>query len=241
MFNIVDLILCFLIVYYAYSGWHKGFFRSILGPISFIICFLFAWLYFKRTHNILISFAISMIGPFLINRFVLWVITIERESREDRSPLDSMSRWLGGAVTLVWGLIMSLLVVFLLAVNPVKIEPIVFARQNILKSFVFSLLSPKLPKSSLALATEKSNSITAAPKGEESSELTDQSLAQTAEYQNLMADARIKDLFADPEVEQLIKDKDYMKLLQNKNFGKILDDPQLIAKMLQLQNKMNRR
>ena len=240
MFNIIDLIICFLIVFYAFSGWRKGFFRSILGPISFVICFLFAWLYFKRTHNILISFTISMIGPFLINQFILWVVTIERESREDRLTIDLTSRWLGCAVTLIWGLTMSLLVVVLLAVSPLKMEPIVFARQNIVKSFVFSLFSSRLPKSSLALATDQSNSATVIQNDGESSGPADQSLVQTAEYQDLINDARIKDLFADPEVQQLIKDKNYMKLLQNKNFGRILDDPKLIAKMLQLQNKMNR-
>jgi uncharacterized membrane protein required for colicin V production len=241
MFNVIDLMICFLIVFYAFSGWRKGFFRSILGPVSFVICFLFAWLYFKRTHNILISFTISMIGPFLINQFVLWVMSIERDSQEDRSPIDLTSRWLGCAVTLLWGLTMSLLVLFLLAISPLKIEPIVFARQNIVKSFVFSILSSRLSRSSFALATDESNSTTAASTGGKSVGLEDNSLVKTAEYQDLITDQRIKDLFADPEVQQLIKDKDYMKLLQNKNFGMILDDPQLIAKILQMQNKINQR
>lgn len=241
MFNGTDLIISFLIVFYAYSGWRKGFFRSILSPISFVICFLFAWLYFKRTHNILISFSISMMGPFLINQFILWVLTIERGSQEEHSPIDLTSRWLGCAVTLMWGLTMSLLVIFLLAISPLKMEPVVFARQNIIKSFVFSMIASRLPKSSFVLAKDDTSSTMAVPVGGEPPQLADQSLAQTAEYQNLITDQRIKDLFADPEVEQLIKNKDYMKLLQNKNFGRILDDPQLIAKMLQMQSKINQR
>ena len=239
-----DFIICFLIVFYAYSGWRKGFIKSILGPVSFIICAVIAWMYFKKTHNVLISFSISFLGPFIINKFVSWIIDVERDPKEPQSFVGLTNRWLGSAVALVWGMSMVFLIILFLMISPLKVATLQPVRASILNSFFFAVISPRLavffPAIMPVAPTSESIDNTLPAKRDKGQSAANHSLAQTQEYQNVINDPRVKDLFADPEVAQLIKDKDYFKLLNNPKFAKILEDPQLIAKMLQLQSKIKK-
>lgn len=246
MFNLADLFVLLFLLFHAYNGWRKGLFKSLLGPISFVICCLFAWLYFKRTHNVLISLTISLLGPIVIKIFVPWIVQLASEGtlQPSTSSIGLINRWLGSAVGLVWGMIMASLLLLFVVINPAASGPVASARLAVSNSLVFSGGSSYWTGfSSIVLAANSRNESTAemdSPKANQMQSPDAQALAQSEEYQNLYNDERVKELLSDPEVKQLIEEKQYMKLLQNPRFAKILDDPSLIARMVQLQSKINK-
>ncbi len=244
MFNLADLLFLLLLLFHAYVGWQKGLFKSLLGPVSFLICCLLAWLYFKRTHNILFSLAISFIGPIFIKIFVPWIIQLANEGSSEASGnhIEEMNRVLGSAVGLLWGMIMAFFIVLFVTINPAESGPVFWARGCVGKSLLFSRIFSQMrifvptafvEKSSEQPSTSDSSQAVSPSSGELSS-------AQIAQYQDLFNDERVKELIADPEVKELIENKQYMKLLQNPRFAKILDDPGLIARMVQMQSKLNK-
>ncbi len=244
--NITDIIILLLILFYAITGWNKGFFRTILGPLVVIVCCILAWMYFKSTHNVVISFAISMAGPMMINGLISWFLTINDGGGEKKTLLP-LSRFLGLAVSVTWGVTISLFIVLLLAMSPFKL-PVQGVRENILQSQTFALVSPHI-ESFLPLSPKKSNHVAVAKtsvktsssrSAAKNSTSAPSSIENSAEYQAVFNDSRVKELYADPEVAELIKKQDYMALIQNPKFTQILEDPQLVAQMIQLKSKISR-
>ncbi|MCB9771199.1 MAG: CvpA family protein [Candidatus Omnitrophica bacterium] len=241
MFNLTDLVFGFLVLLYAFGGWRQGFVKSLLGPISFIVCFVLAWMYFKKTHNILIAFSISILGPFFIKMIASWIIDVQKPTGP--GPLN---RALGTVVSLTWGMTITILIIMFLVISPTPNVQMKSIRNNVVGSAVFALISPQLANFMPMPKARDLGSENIAPV-ETTTEMSaagnptvDPALIKTVEYQNVINDPRIRDLYDDPEVKKIIEDQDYMKLLQNPKFAKILDDPQLIGKLLKLQSKIRK-
>lgn len=247
MFNLVDLFVLLLLLFHAVSGYRKGLFKSLLGPVSFVVCCTLAWMYFKRTHNVLISLTISLLGPIFIKLFIPWIVDLNAQgtSEPSKESAKEINRWLGGVVGLVWGMLMAFLILLFVVINPSQDGPVFGARKAVVKSLVFSATFARLssfsPLVALTNPPESMDNVSApVAQTDKGPAASPSAVSESALYQDLYNDPRIKDLLADPQIKELIEQKQYMQLLQNPRFAKILDDPSLIARMIELQSKINK-
>ncbi len=245
MFTITDGVVLVLLLYFWITGWRKAFLRSLLGPVSLLLCLYTAWGYFLKTHNIFISVNISFFGPFVINFLGSALIRfIDEADVWGRIQLPG-TRWLGAFVNLLWGSVMAGIMVILIALSPSFLFPSAKIQSDVLHSKTFALLSHRLqrylppvnvrPVSPAQYAGPAPGGETALPSGAQSLPAQPELIP---EAQALLQDERVKALMSDPDVVDLIAEKNYMGLLENPNFRKILEDPQLIMKFMDVQKKM---
>src|SRR5258706_3466169 len=130
MFNFTDVIVGLLIVFYAVIGWRKGFVKSLLTPVSCVVCFALAWVYFKKTHDVLVSFGISLLGPFVIKLVASLVMSLGNQASKEKQGPGPGSRGLGSAVSLTWGLMMTVLGMTVLVLSPITSGPILTVKDN---------------------------------------------------------------------------------------------------------------
>lgn len=241
--NLTDLIIFFTFLAYALIGWQKGALKSILGPASFILCFILAWQYFQLTHKVLISLSISLLGPLFINIFGSWILSLnDHVEGVPQREMSSASRFIGLTVNLLWaGVVLALFMAFF-GIGLVRVGPVLAVREDVLRSCTYAAMAPRLrPFLPVELpAGDDDETVQAGGTAEAGTvPAVDQRLTRHPEFQALLNDPRIKDLTTDPQVARLIEERDYGRLVQNEKFARILDDPQLILRLLQVQGKIN--
>jgi uncharacterized membrane protein required for colicin V production len=223
--NQTDLIIFVCFAAFFFIGWRKGFIRTIFGPLSLIIASVASYLYFHKSHDLITSLIIGIIGPFVLNFALGLVIKINQSDDKKKDPLP-VGKWVGGFLNMFWEGSLVLLTVVLIAFLP-SIPGITKIKNNVTQSKTYSLLKKVIDKKLPASATDIESIIKIAedPK-------VAQAVQDSKEYKDLMADYRIKRLFADEAVMEQIKNRDIGRLITNKALQEIMQDPKLIEKFI---------
>lgn len=243
MLNLADMCVGILLLYYIVSGWLRGFWLSLLGPVSVAGCAVLAYQYYRENHNIYLGFAVVFLGPIVIRLIVGIVRWLLQEEGKEARPVF-FSSILGAAISLTWGMAITAIMLLVLAMAPEGFN-VPLIKQEVQASRSYHALSGRLakawpgmfsppaePKTTVSPVAAPSTEIVA-PTEEERKKIE-----AIPEYQTLMNDDRILKVVENPETLEMIKAKNYSALLADENFGKILEDPELIMKLLQLYQKM---
>ena len=232
MLHTTDYVVFSLLFFYAWQGWRRGFLRSILTPVIFVVSVLLGTLYFRRTNNLFIGFLIGFLGPIVLNVIASLVLGLWRKANQEEESFSLVDRLLGSAVELVWGgaLLVAIGIGFFLA--PLDSLKLGFVKDDVVHSLSFHYLSVAI-KNKMPQIKPPEKSVAVSPKPADT-----QALQNTEEYQKLMSDPRIKELLSDEETLRQIKEKDLAKLLNNPRIATILQDTQLLKEFLQLNQKM---
>ncbi len=241
--NLADMGVGILLLYYLVSGWLRGFWLSMLGPVSFAACSILAYQYYRENHNIYLGFAVVFLGPIFLRVIVGFSLWVFREEGEKPRP-NYFSSLFGAAISLTWGITITALVLFMLGMAPEGFHaPLI--KKEVLSSRSYHFLAGRLAKAWPAIFTQPPDpkTVVSPPPylGQDivmPTEEERQKIEAIPEYQNLMQDERIIQLVEDPKTLEMIKSKNYTALLEDENFAKILEDPQLIMQLLQLYQKM---
>ncbi len=136
---ITDYIAAAVLLFFFFTGWRKGFFKTILGPITMIVGCVMGYLYYQKTHNMAVSLGICIIGPFMINFLVSLVLKIWHKAVNDDAPLALMSRLFGGAFSLFWGSCYLVMTLILIGIVPIRIGWFEKVQDDVLasKSYAF--------------------------------------------------------------------------------------------------------
>jgi hypothetical protein len=245
MFNLADLFVFILFLYYAVTGWRRGFWLSALGPVASVGCIFFAFRYFQASHNIFLSLAIALFGPVALRLVIGTSLRFFREVTGDKKRPLILSSAVGSLLSIAWGGMMTAIMVFMMAISPdigFNFSPV---KKAVRDSQTFSWMSRKIeaywPEFSGQKQTTKAD-VTLSPATAAAVIVpTPEDRAKIEvleEYQNLMQDDRILNMIEDPKVLEMIQAKDYSALMNDEKFTKVLADPQLILQLLQLYRKM---
>ena len=217
-------------------GFRKGLFRTLIGPLSLILCSVAAIIYYDITGNILNALMISFVGTLVLSLAFRLVLMIGKstfgKTGEDTTLL--LSRVLGGLLNLVWkwGILFGIL--FLLTAIPFNGLNLGTMKEDINGSVSFRLLNQivlsRIPQTQ---RIKQAFRVIENPKKL-------QTLSTRPEYKDLMADPKVKALTEDKEIQTLMDNKDYVKLLSHPKIKALLKDNELMSKLTHLSETIYR-
>ena len=73
----LDLVVLLLLLFYAYRGWRKGILRSLIGPVSLIICGLIGIIHYDLNKNMITSLSIAIGGTFVLTIILSIILDTE--------------------------------------------------------------------------------------------------------------------------------------------------------------------
>lgn len=234
MINTTDYVVLGLLAFYAWQGWRRGFLRSVLTPVIFVVSIVLGVVYFRRTNNLLVGFLVGLLGPIVLNFIVSLLLKLLRKADDEEEAFSSIDRFLGSAVEVAWGLGILIILAIGVSLAPLESLKLGHVKKDILHSFsyrgLYAVVKTTLPQ--FTLSAQKQSV------GGPSKPADTQAVQNSEEYQKLMRDPRIKELLADEETLKQIQEKDLAKLLNNPRIATILQDTQLLKEFLKLNQKM---
>lgn len=212
--NTTDIVLfCFLLFFFL-DGWRKGFFKSAIGPITFVFCSLIGIIYFDLTQNFVKAIFITAVATMIINIIILIIFTLGQRSVDpayrDYSP--RLGRLLGSVTNMTWQGCILFIIAFLVTVAPFQVYGLNKIQTNIQQSYSYFFLARELNE---LPAMQKI--ITAFSIFENSDQM--QQLSTTQEFQYF---------FSNPKVQSLLQDEIFMKDLKERNIPKIMSNPRIL-------------
>jgi len=235
---ITDYIIVAAILYLFYKGWSKGLLRTLLGPLSLVICCVAGFAYYQKTQNLSISLLISIIGPFILTMLTSLGLKFWRKAVSDKTAPSLSSSLMGSMFSILWGGSYIVLILFTIKMIP----PQVFSFRSVWyekvqndvtssKSYAIldGLIKDRMPAASLDL--KKIALMMQDPSFIEQFESTE-------EFQNLVEDKRLKAIFSDEETAELIRSKNYIKILSNPKIQAVFQDQELLEKMFALNKRI---
>lgn len=234
--NIIDYVILVFLVFYFWRGWSKGLLKSLLKPIVLIGCIGYAYFYFLRTQNFILSLGIAILGPIVFNVvFTLLVALLKKaDKKEDdqRVALEAWDRFLGGVFSVCWGMFWVLMPLVSVAAIPFKIPGFEPVRQAIVAS-----------KTIAAIDTATGSKLPLVGKNAQLIDLRHdqeylQRLRESPEYQQLIKDPRVEELAANDGIKEMIDNGDIAGLLQSPQMKEVLNDPKLIQQFLKLNQQL---
>ena len=82
--NTVDYVVMAILLIAMGLGWHRGFLKTVLRPICWVLCIYLGYAYYLRTKSLAVSLVISLIGPLVV-QFILtaFVEIIQKAGKKD--------------------------------------------------------------------------------------------------------------------------------------------------------------
>ena len=233
--NSVDFIVLGVLGFYFWRGWAKGLFRSLLGPVALVVCFVYSYIYFQRTNNFVVSLVICVLGPIFLNIIFIGLFAILKKAKkktDEKDPDELRNRLFGGLINVLWIGFLLFLSLSFFAMIPIKVPGLENARKAVVESKSISFISGVMGDRMAFLRKDTE------PIDVEVDQSYLPKLQKTSEYAQLMGDERVKVLFEDSKTLEMIQNKDVMGLMSDPKVLEIMQDPELIQKFLKLNQKM---
>ncbi len=233
MFNLTDLIVVVFFLYFMYAGWTHGVLKILSAPLAFVISIGLAFVHYQRTHNIVLSLLISLVGPLLLKWLFSFLISLLDKAAGDKEEGPSvLSRVMGILINSSWNGGLLLLSLFCLALLPFDLQGLKQIKANIRESLSFHWVTDQIPGyKELEPATQ---GVLAGFQDRQAMEQAVGGLRESEDFQDIMQDPRVKALLEDEEVQNDIKKKDILGLMNHPRFIEIMDDPELIKKFIKI-------
>jgi len=233
--SFTDYIIIVAFLFFGYRGAKKGLFKSLLGPISLVIATAASYIYYRQTHNILMSLAIATFGPFALNIGLTILLGIIQKITKKENKLSGFSQLLGALLNILWSGTILILSIFLITLLPINFSMIKNAKADIASSRIFAFIDQFLGNrmSRTNIAVKNLSDALEDPK-----KLKE--IRASKEYKRLRNNETFQDLLNDDELLQQVKDKNYASLAKNPKVIKLLEDEEFVAELLKLNQKLLR-
>lgn len=230
-----DVIIRIILVLFFIKGWMKGFFKSLLGPISLIIGVLLSIAYYKESNNLFYSFLFSFFSPIIIRialGFAVKVFSSSDDNKKKKLP-SLISSLLGACFCTIWNGFYIALILLIIGIAPIKNEKFQKVQNNILNSQTYNYLR-KFTGNKIPTTTNDIKEVTSILQDPKKLE----ELRQSKEFKQLVDDEKLQTLLNDPETIRQIEEKDFGKLFSNPAIQEIMKDKELLKKFLEVNKKL---
>ncbi len=217
---LLDKIIIAILFFFFLSGWLRGFLKSMIGPVSFLLCFISAVIFYDLNRNILMAVLIATVGTIAlaITFNVLLALGLSTVHKEFRGKTFLLSRLLGSLINIFWqgNIFFVFIIIFsTLPINNQKFESI---QKQITESKIVSFYYEKVVnrdnriKAVLAsfLAIKDPNQM--------------QLISNTKEFTNFYNHAKVQKFLNDPQVIDALAAKDSVALLSNPALKELVID-----------------
>ena len=220
MSSAVDLIAVVILLIFTVSGWRKGFFRTVIGPVSLAAGLFLGTLYYQKAQNMIVCFSIFVLGPFAVSIVLSGLLLAWHKIVSKGEVLSSSSRITGGLLGLLWGLFILIPAVLLLSATPLqeKISPsrIYGFTENTVRNYFPSL-------------QDLENMLVSIRDPEKLEELR-----SNPEFEKIYRDEAIQRIASDREIAEAFKTKNILKILTNSKIHAALRNKELVKKIVDL-------
>lgn len=215
-----DILIVLLGILLIVRGAARGIWFSILAPIALVVSGITAYLYFFASKNLMIAIAIAIITPLLITSLV-------KNFFDDIKPPSPISRILGAIVTVLWGLPISITMIYLCSFFPSLSPEITSIKKDIKSSIIVSFASKPIEQ---YYFTKKSPAIQTTTSSEKNSATPAEPTLSPVE--KLAKDPRMIELRDDPQIQKDIAEKNFPALMKNPKILELMKDPEFIKNAL---------
>ncbi|MCD4779880.1 MAG: CvpA family protein [Candidatus Omnitrophica bacterium] len=232
---IVDYVIILCCTYFIWRGYHKGFLRSVIGPVSLMICTALAYFHYQKNEDLKIALLLASFGPFLLALILnLFLFTWNKMTKEKEEDLSQLSRFIGGLFHLIWKGSFMIIVIYLLTLLP---APAIFPwistiQEKIYHSnsylFIQSITKNRLPTAeSVAQVTKTINDPKKIIK-----------IKNSEEYQALMGEEDFIEFIEDEEIKKMVEEKNMAKLISHPKIRSLLNNKELMKNILKMNAKI---
>lgn len=228
--KIITAALCIFFI----SGWVRGFLKSLIGPVSFLCCFISAVIFYDLNRNILMATVIATAGTLAmaLTLNILLMIALSTVNKELRGKTFFISRLLGSVINVVWqgNIFLVFIMLFsLLPLNNEKLENIqkqvsdskiaawyhqqVISRDNRLEAVMLSFSTLKNPAQLRAIA-------------------------QTKTFEEFYRKEKVQNFLNDPQVIDALAAKDSIRLINNKSLRDLITDDETMFALTRVVRKI---
>lgn len=215
---LLDKIIIGLLCLFFLSGWLRGFLKALIGPISFLLCFIAAVFFYDLNRNILMAIVIATVGTLAltITWNIILIIGLSMIDKEFRGKLFPVSRILGSALNLFWqGNIMFAFLVLLFSL-PIQNEKFETLQNQVPGSQMIAFYYDKVINRDVRLqAIVASFAMLRDPQ-------QIKFIVKTKEYKTFLADPILQKFINDPIVIDALEAKDSWELLKSDSLRELV-------------------
>lgn len=224
-----DLIISILFLLIAALGWHRGFFKTILGPLAFTLALMITAFLYAEKANILIIVISIVIGPLFFRialgiGFMFWKKLIIKDK-----PPSFFSRTLGLIITSIW--FGSFIVTGTIASTMIKppIDKIAQLQSTIKQSASYNIFQNIIGAIFPQYDQYWTNTVQLIE-----NKKVDNINEDSKHYKNIVGNQTFQSIIEDQQTLDDIQNKNYKNLLQNKKIQALLHDGELVKEILAL-------
>ena len=210
---LTDIFVLLCVIYFAIKGWNKGIWRSLMGPLSFLISFVLSQFFFRRVPDLMTSILILMIGPLVFSVLFAIIIHFWETHVTLKEDPSTISRWLGGFWGIVWGMTVVMISLTALAIFSKHIFRSSIINDNIAHSYSYPYVE-KFIKNKFPIVS-----------GLESLMIISQDPEQ---FRDLQTNPQFRSVYRHPKIQEMITDKKTTQQIQRKDLIKLLENPKII-------------
>lgn len=239
--NTVDYVVLGVLAVSMAIGWFRGFFRTILKPVCWVLCLYLGYAYYIKTQSVIVALGIGFIGPFVIKFLLTTVINIiSKAGKKDgeKEGISFLSRVLGLCVAGGWMLLLIGMVYFMVGMVPFKIPGFEPFRQSIEDSKSYLLFRETVGKSVPRLAAAPKRPPLDFSNPDAVQQLDIEGLQNSTEYKQLLEHSQVRALFEDAAFQERISNGEVLGLMEDKRIREILKDPEAMKDFFSFYNRL---
>jgi hypothetical protein len=230
----VDLIVLAACLFFFISGFRRGFWRVILGPLSLALGTGAGYFYYQNTRELLYAALIGLFAPFFIKLVLGMVIRLFSKKKDpDETAPVTPGKLAGGAFNLVWGggiMLLALLCVTLIPAPWAWLDNL-RARTEASRAGAFA---NALARHTVLKGRNDISGVVSLLGDPEKLE----GLRHTSEYQEVQEDEKVRAVLSDENLLDSLKKKNLAQILRNQKIQDLFQDKDLVKKFISLQQKL---
>lgn len=230
----LDLIILVACLFFFITGFNRGFWRAILGPLSLALGAGAGFIYYQRAGNLLGAALISLFAPFFIKLVLGMVVRLFGKKKDPEAPEPvTPGKLAGGVFNLVWG--GGIMVLILLCVTLI---PGPWAWLNNMQAQIESSRACALAGTLARQTVLKGRNDLSGVVGLLGDPEKLEGLRHTSEYQEVQEDEKVRAVLADENLLDSLKKKNLAQILRNRKIQDLFQDKDLVKKFISLQRKL---
>ncbi len=232
--NFTDICFILVLTILSITGYYRGFLRTIIGPLAFLAATGAAFLFFKKTNNVLTAMSIGLFGPI----FLGWLINLLLDNTflRNKLPVTSpLSRFGGLLFNAAWGGFIFLSLLAILIIMPLDVFNLRDVNDNARASMTYKIFKDSFTSLGITPPNEAKKCASGACS---MSNEKKRELASDDEMQEIMNDPRVLKLISDPAMQAAIEKQDIAAIMSNPIIFELGKDPAFIAKAMRIYPKI---
>lgn len=234
---LLDKIIIVLLCLFFLTGWLRGFLKSLIGPASFLFCFISAVIFYDLNRNILMATFIATIGTIAltITLNILLMASLTTVNKEFRGKAFLVSRILGSVINILWQGNIMFVTIILLSALPIHNEKFVTLQNQAAESKILAHYYQRMiyPDNRLTAITTSLAMMRDPQKM--------QIIASTPEFAAFYADPKVQDFVNDPQVMSAMETQNSLKLIQSASLRALVTDDTAMYQFTRLTTTIYRR